>query len=104
MTLEQAKEEAARRWTVWGGWARIETYQVETDHGKTASVTMCVVGIRRDAPPYGVEKVVLARGKTFEEAFDHAETSLRTRAEKGPGKRKPNPKALPQLELGLEKG
>jgi len=44
---------------------------------------------------------VLARGKTFQEAFENAEILLKKRATRKPMVKKAHPKALPQASLDL---
>jgi hypothetical protein len=61
-------------------------------------VTWCLVGVRHHETK---NKVVLARGLTFEEAFENAEIALQHRAEKHPRKHEPDPRVLPNMELEL---
>jgi hypothetical protein len=103
MTLEEAKTEATRRWGVWGGWAAVQSEEVWNEKKlHFVTVDWRVVGIRLSTPG-GAEKRVLARGATFEEAFELAEIGLQKAAErKPPARRKPHPRALPQENLFVD--
>lgn len=93
MDLEQAKEEATRRWRVLGGWADEEV----APDGTTQRISR--VGIRRPAPGgLFTEKVVLGRAGTFERAFEAAEKWWERQGQ--PYKPRPKPQVgYPTMEM-----
>lgn len=104
MELNEAKAEASRRWPAIGGWAELRFRRTREIEGKFVDENWCVVGFRRDAPGGGVEKVVLGKSTSFEEAFVKADIRV-SKAEhelKNPPPAKPvviDPRAYPTVEM-----
>lgn len=93
MTLEQAKDEASRRWGVHGGWAERELYTT-TQGGER---WICKVGIRVPAP-VGNRKLCMGMAGNFSRAFQAAD-KFELRPARPRVKPEPHPLALPQTEL-----